>query len=322
MDHRGAEASPVTPILAVDVLDHLLAPFVLEIHVDIGRLLALPADEALEQQIVPGGVHGGDAQHIADGGVGGRAAPLAQDRRRGLVPGEADEVMDCQEIPRDVELFDHRQFFLQERGDPRANTIGIAPLRAVPGELFQPVQGAHALRDRLARIFVGEFLEIEPAGIGDVACGADGVRPFGEEADHFPWWLQMALGAWFQPEAGGGQGAFLADAGHHVLQGPPRGFVVEHIVGGENAETVGGGEPVEAVDPRPVLAPVETGRRDMAKAQQPFGQSGQPAGQAVEVAGRHGDQLEVRSCRGQVVERQIAGAFLLPVPLPIAHLAF
>ena len=101
---------PVAAVLPVDVLDHLLAPFVLEIHVDIGRFFALLVDEALEQQIVPGGVHGGDAHHVANGGVGGRAAPLAQDRRRGLVPGEADEVVDGQKIPRDVELFDHRQF--------------------------------------------------------------------------------------------------------------------------------------------------------------------------------------------------------------------
>ena len=74
-------------------LDHFLAPFVLEIDVDIGRLLALLADETFEQKIVLGGVHGSDAQHITNGGIGGRAAPLAQDRRRGLMPGEADEVI-------------------------------------------------------------------------------------------------------------------------------------------------------------------------------------------------------------------------------------
>ena len=48
-----------------------------------------------------------------------------------------------QKIPRDVEPIDHRQFLLQERGDIRAHAPGIAPLRAPPGELFQPVLGAH-----------------------------------------------------------------------------------------------------------------------------------------------------------------------------------
>ena len=38
----------------VDVLHHLLAPLVLEIDVDVGRLVALPGDEALEQQVVVG----------------------------------------------------------------------------------------------------------------------------------------------------------------------------------------------------------------------------------------------------------------------------
>ena len=41
--------------ICVDVLDHLLAPLMLEIDVDVGRLLALLGNEALEQQVALAG---------------------------------------------------------------------------------------------------------------------------------------------------------------------------------------------------------------------------------------------------------------------------
>ena len=69
----------VAAVGAVDPLDHLLAPLVLEIDVDVGRLVALGRDEALEQQVDARRVDRGDAQDVADGRVGGRAAPLAED---------------------------------------------------------------------------------------------------------------------------------------------------------------------------------------------------------------------------------------------------
>ena len=50
-DHRGGEAGALAAVFPVDVLDHLLAPLMLEIDVDIRRLLARGADEALEQEI-------------------------------------------------------------------------------------------------------------------------------------------------------------------------------------------------------------------------------------------------------------------------------
>ena len=49
-DGRG-HSRMVAAILVVDVLDHLLAALVLEVDVDVRRLVALGADEALEQQV-------------------------------------------------------------------------------------------------------------------------------------------------------------------------------------------------------------------------------------------------------------------------------
>ena len=78
-DDGGGDAGPLAAVFPVDVLHHLLAPLVLEIDVDVGRLVPLGRDEALEEELGGVGVHLGDAEAVADGGVGGGAAPLAED---------------------------------------------------------------------------------------------------------------------------------------------------------------------------------------------------------------------------------------------------
>ena len=57
---RARQAGACPSVARVDVLDHLLAPFVLEVDVDVGRLVALGRDEALEQKIELGGIDLGD----------------------------------------------------------------------------------------------------------------------------------------------------------------------------------------------------------------------------------------------------------------------
>jgi hypothetical protein len=64
--------------MLVSPLDHLLAPLMLEIDIDIRQLLVFSGDEALEEQATSYRIDGGDAKHIPDGGVGGRAAALAE----------------------------------------------------------------------------------------------------------------------------------------------------------------------------------------------------------------------------------------------------
>ena len=77
----------------------------LEIDVDIRRLAAFGGDETLEQQIDLGRIDGGDAEAEADGGIGRRAAPLAENALRA---GEAHDVVHRQEIARVAELRDQR----------------------------------------------------------------------------------------------------------------------------------------------------------------------------------------------------------------------
>ena len=51
VDDRRGDAGAVAAVASVDILDHFLAPLVLEIDVDVGRLAPLGGDEALEQQV-------------------------------------------------------------------------------------------------------------------------------------------------------------------------------------------------------------------------------------------------------------------------------
>src|SRR5476649_87705 len=77
-DDGGGEGGAAAAVALIDVLDDFFAPLMLEIDIDVGGLAAFGAEKTLEQHVEAIGVHGGDAEHIADGGIGGRAAPLAE----------------------------------------------------------------------------------------------------------------------------------------------------------------------------------------------------------------------------------------------------
>ena len=60
-DDRRGDRGPIAAVLLVDVLDDLLAPLVLEVDVDVGRLVALAGDETLERAACAArGIDGGD----------------------------------------------------------------------------------------------------------------------------------------------------------------------------------------------------------------------------------------------------------------------
>ena len=138
MDHRRAKPGPVATVFGIDMLDHLLAAFMFEIDVDIGRLVAGFADETLEQQLAGGRIDRGDAQDIADRAVRGGTAPLAEDV---LAAGEADDFMHGQEILGDAFLRDQGQFVPQLGADLVGDARGIAFGGALPGQGGQMILG-------------------------------------------------------------------------------------------------------------------------------------------------------------------------------------
>ena len=101
------------PVLAIDMLDNLFAPFMFKIDVDVWWFFAFFADEALKQQIVLIRINRCDAQYITHSRVGSRPPPLTKDRGFNAIARILDHVVDRKKILCDIQLFDHRQFFVQ-----------------------------------------------------------------------------------------------------------------------------------------------------------------------------------------------------------------
>src|SRR5690242_7388760 len=105
MDHGRRNPGAVAAIFLVDMLDHFLAPLMFEIDVDVGRLAALLGNEPFEEEVAGCRIDRGDPETVTDGAVRRRPAALAQDRgpKRTRV---SDNVVDRQEIAREIELLD------------------------------------------------------------------------------------------------------------------------------------------------------------------------------------------------------------------------
>ncbi len=161
-DVRGHGRAPC-PVARVDVLDHALAAVAArQVEVDVGPLAALLGQEALEEQVHPHRIDGGDAQAVADRAVGGRAAALDQDA---LAPAEVHDVPDDQEVAGELELADERELAL----DLTARLLVVGPI-AVAGPLLRLRLQERELRlprrDGIVREAVAEILERELEALG------------------------------------------------------------------------------------------------------------------------------------------------------------
>ncbi len=161
--HRRRQRGAMAPILVVDILHDFLAPLVLEIHVDIGRLVALFRDEALEQQRGHRRIDLGDAQAIAHTGVGRRAAPLAQDA---LAAREVHHIVDGQEVRLVRQLFDQPQFLFHLLLHRCRNAARVARIGAFVSNATQIMGKRFARRHDLFRILVAQFLHRKVAPLG------------------------------------------------------------------------------------------------------------------------------------------------------------
>ena len=94
----------VLAVALLDIVDHLVAPVLAEIDVEIGHRHALGIEEALEQQIEAEGIEVGDGERIGDERACARAAPRPD--RDALRLGVFDEVGDDQEVARELHLDD------------------------------------------------------------------------------------------------------------------------------------------------------------------------------------------------------------------------
>src|SRR4051812_9915290 len=158
----------VAPVALVHVLDDSLALPVGEIDVDVRRLGALLAQEALEQEVETDRIDRRDAEAVADGGVGGRAAPLTENP---LTPREADDVPDDEEVACEPQLGDERELvldlFLVLRRTRRGARCSPSLARALLDEPREILVRAHAGGEWERRERRVELVEPEGAPFGD-----------------------------------------------------------------------------------------------------------------------------------------------------------
>ncbi|MNR07414.1 hypothetical protein D3C85_1235310 [compost metagenome] len=148
----------MTAVAVIDILDDLLAPLVLEVDVDVGRLVAVGGQEALEQQVVAGRIDAGDPQDVADRRVGRRSTPLAQDA---LVLGRADDVVDGQKVGGQAALGDEGELLLKQGRDLGRRAVRIADQGAALHQFFQPALRRFARRHGLLGVFILQVAQIE-----------------------------------------------------------------------------------------------------------------------------------------------------------------
>jgi hypothetical protein len=236
VDNGRADRGAMAAVARINVLDDFLAPLVLEIDVDIGRLAAVRRNEAGEQKFALVRINLGDAEAKADRAVCRRAAALAQNLF--FVPCIGDHVVHGEKVMGVFEIFDQRQFVVQPLDDVWRNAVwkmllGIAFRRARPGQVRKMLLGGLARRHRFVGIFVFQISKREVAGFGDLDRVLDCFRKSFEQPGHFLGRLDVALGIDGEPEARFGQRAFFAHAGEHVGERPALRRMIEHVIDGD-----------------------------------------------------------------------------------------
>ena len=153
----------------------------LEIDVDIGRLVARLGDETLEHHGADFGADRGHAKAIAHHRIRRRPAPLAQDAARA---GKGDDVIHGQEIGLVAQLADQAQFVLEQGPHMLGGAAGIAPLQSLKRQTAQAACGAFAFCD-LAGIFMAQLIQRKGQPRGKRACACHGVAVPLEKTVHF-----------------------------------------------------------------------------------------------------------------------------------------
>ena len=208
----------------------------LEIDVDVRRLAALGADEALEQQAAADRVDGGDAEDVADGGVGRRAAPLAKDVLRARISHDA---ADGEEIRRVVKVGDQPQFVPELGRHVVREPVRITQLDAFPHQPLQSLLRCQGRVIRLVWVLVAQLGQRERAAFDDFERTGERVRVAREQPPHLVRRLEMAVGKTFAAKARVVDRAAFADAGDHVLQDAAVRRVIQHVAGRHGADAGG-----------------------------------------------------------------------------------
>jgi hypothetical protein len=96
---------PVLPVFPLHVTDHVTAPALVEVDVDVGHRDAFGVEEALEHQVVAERVELGDAERVGHDRPGRATASGAHSDP--LVLGPVDEIGHDEEVTGEPHVLDH-----------------------------------------------------------------------------------------------------------------------------------------------------------------------------------------------------------------------
>jgi hypothetical protein len=234
-DDVGRHARAELAVALVDVLDHPLAPIAArEIEIDVGPLAALFGEEPLEEQVHADRIDGRDAEAVADGAVGGRAAALHEDV---VLPAEVDEVPDDQEIAGEIELLDQ----IELARDLRPGAVVVRPVPLARPHLRDLPQERHhrlARRHGVLGEAIAEIRHRVRESIGQPARGGKGLRAIGEEGGHLRRRFQVPLRVRREAAAGGRKRDAVPDAREHVEERALRRGREPHAVGRDERHVI------------------------------------------------------------------------------------
>ena len=245
----------------------------LEIDVDVGRLVAVVGEEALEQQFVLDRIDRGDAEHVADHRIGGRAPALAEDL---LAAGELDDRIDGEEIGRVAPVGDQPQLMLEQLAHSACGgAVREFGRERGPGQPLQRLLRRAAASSRSRRdIGSSSSRKREGAALGDVGAWRGSRRERRRSAAPSP----PGSSDGGRRSARGGSRArrscMLADRGDDVLEHALVGAVVEDVAGGEAAQAVPAGQRVERVEPLRLARAAAMGEREMGARRRKYPPSG------------------------------------------------
>ena len=170
----------VRAVLLGGEAEHLVAPVVGEIEVDIRHLPPLDVKEALEDQGVGERVDGRHVEAVEDEAGGGRAAHAHGDA--GL-PGELGDFIDDEEVVDEAGLPHYVQLVLEAAARIFCHRL-VATLQTCRGEVRQMLVGADALRQVCVRQVQPAELQCHVARLRDALGVIDRLRQLREARPH------------------------------------------------------------------------------------------------------------------------------------------
>ena len=172
---------PVAAVAFDDIVQHLVPPVILKIHIDVRHFLAFHIQEPLENQPIFQGIDIGDAEAV-EGDAGGGAA--ADSGHYAPPPHKIHNVPHHQEIVGELGIADYFQFVLQALLGFRSG-MGIAAAETLPADLRQIGVGVHIVRGGILGQVGQAKAQFHIAHFGNALGVFQGRRIVGKELGHF-----------------------------------------------------------------------------------------------------------------------------------------